>query len=185
MSPEPVRVASRPMQLRLIALGHRVVHRLTGGRYGSLEPGKHAPQGRVLKAITRVHLRLYAWTGGIVGGNAGGLPTLLLTTTGRKSGEARTVPLPYFTHGDAFLVVASFAGNAKDPAWYQNLVAHPGVRLQVRFRKTAARATVARGDERRALWSTIVASSPMYADYQRVTEREIPVVVLRPEGART
>ena len=171
---------SRPIQLRLLALGHRIVHRVSGGRYGSLEPGKHAPKGSALRLITRVHRTVYAWTGGILGGNAGGLPTLLLTTIGRKSGEARTVPLPYFAHGDAFLVVASFAGNAKNPAWYANLIANPDVRLQAGFRKMAAKARLATGDERVTLWSAITAAAPMYADYQNVTAREIPVVVLTP-----
>jgi deazaflavin-dependent oxidoreductase (nitroreductase family) len=169
----------RPFQLRLLSLGHRVVHRLSGGRFGSLEPGAQAPRGRALQIITAVHLRVYRWTGGLVGGDAGGLPTLLLTTTGRKTGLARTVPLPYFPHPEGFAVVASFAGNPKHPAWYENLVAGPDVEVQVKARRFHAVATPAGPDERPAIWARIVAVAPMYADYQEITPREIPVIVLR------
>jgi deazaflavin-dependent oxidoreductase (nitroreductase family) len=137
-------------------LGHRVVHRISGGRLGQLERGAPAP-----------------------GGSAGGLPTLLLTTTGRKTGLQRTVPLPYFPHPEGYVVVASFAGNPKNPAWYENLRAKPEVTVQVRARRFAAVATTAGPDERPAIWSSVVASAAMYADYQRVTPREIPLVVLR------
>jgi deazaflavin-dependent oxidoreductase (nitroreductase family) len=169
----------RPISLRLVALGNRVVHRLSGGRFGSLEPGKHAPRGDVLKVITAVHLRVYRWTGGLLGGEAGGMQTLLLTTTGRKTGLARTVPLPYFPHPEGVAVVASFAGNPKHPAWYENLVANSKVDVQIKARRFRAVATPVGPGERPAVWSSIVAAAPMYADYQAITPREIPVVVLR------
>ena len=105
---------------------------------------------------------------------------LLLTTTGRKTGVARTVPLPYFPHPEGYAVVASFAGNPKNPAWFDNLVANPTVQVQVKARRFQARATPAGPAERPALWSRIVAAAGQYADYQRITPREIPVVVLRP-----
>jgi deazaflavin-dependent oxidoreductase (nitroreductase family) len=170
----------RPLQLRAIALAKRVAHRVTGGRVGSLDAADAAPRGGTLKAITALHRALYRWTGGIVGGDAGGLPTLLLTTVGRKTGQPRTVPLPYFPHADGWAIVASFAGNAKNPAWYDNLVATPEVHLQIRRRRVQAIARPAGPGDRPAIWAAIVASAPMYADYQRKTEREIPVVVLRP-----
>jgi deazaflavin-dependent oxidoreductase (nitroreductase family) len=169
----------RPIPLRLVALGQRLAHRLSGGRIGSLEPAMAAPRGRTLQIITRVHRRLYRWTGGLVGSDIGGLATLLLTTTGRKTGLARTVPLPYFPHPEGFAVVASFAGNPTNPAWYDNLVAQPEVEVQVKARRFRAVAKAAGPDERPAIWSSIVAAAPMYADYQRVTPREIPVVILR------
>jgi len=169
----------RPLQLRAIALVKRAAHRLTGGRVGSLDAADAAPKGGTLKAITALHRTLYRWTGGFVGGDAGGLPTLLLTTVGRKTGQPRTVPLPYFEHAGGWAVVASFAGNAKNPAWYENLVATPAVKLQIRSRRVDAHARPAGPDERPAIWEAIVAVAPMYADYQRKTEREIPVVLLR------
>lgn len=170
----------RPMYLRVVSLGQRVAHRLSGGRVGSLEPAMAAPRGRALEIITAVHRRLYRWTGGIVGSNIGGLPTLLLTTTGRKTGLARTVPLPYFVLPEGYAVVASYAGNPKNPAWYDNLVANPDVEVQVKARRFRAVAKAATSEERPAAWAKIVEETPMYGDYQRVTDREIPVVILRP-----
>jgi deazaflavin-dependent oxidoreductase (nitroreductase family) len=163
-----------------MALSQRAVHRLSGGRFGSLEPGKAAPRGRVLALITAVHRRLYRWTDGFVGANSGGFPTLLLTTTGRKTGKARTVPLPYFPHPEGYVVVASFAGGPKNPAWYDNLVARSDVEVQVKARRFRAVATPAGPAERPAIWSRIVATAPNYGDYEKITSREIPVVVLRP-----
>jgi deazaflavin-dependent oxidoreductase (nitroreductase family) len=183
VAPQP----HRPLTLQLLSLAHRVAHRVSGGRVGSLEPGAHAPKGRVLRVITRVHRGLYRLTGGIIGGNAGGLATLLLTTTGRKSRVSRTVPLPYFPappgYGDAVIVVASFAANPKNPDWYQNLVAEPEVGVQIGFRRHRTRAEVASEEARREIWPWIVARAPMYADYQRITERTIPLVILRGSGS--
>jgi deazaflavin-dependent oxidoreductase (nitroreductase family) len=169
----------RPIELRLLGLGHRVLHRLSGGRFGQLEPGAQAPRGRALSAITIVHRRLYTWTNGRIGAITGGMPTLLLTTTGRKSGRPRTVPLPYFPHPQGYVVVASYAGGPRNPAWYDNLVAQPEVELQIRGRRVRAIATAASPSERPEIWSRLLSSAPMYEDYQRITPREIPLVVLR------
>ena len=151
---------------------------VSGGKLGGDASEPVAPRGKTLAVVTAVHRRLYRWTGGIIGGNAGGMPTLLLTTTGRKTGQPRTVPLPYFEEGGILAVVASFAGNAKHPAWYTNLVANPDVEVQVQRRRFRARAATATGEQRPALFAAIVARAPMYAEYQRMTEREIPVVLL-------
>jgi deazaflavin-dependent oxidoreductase (nitroreductase family) len=168
-----------PWGIRLLALGGRALHRITGGRFGSTESAKSVPRGRALRLVAAVHLRLYRWTNGVIGASTTGMPTLLLTTTGRKSGLARTVPLPYFPHPEGVMVVASFAGAPQNPAWYENLVANRDVFVQIRARRYRAIATVASPDERLALWASIVAASANYADYQHVTTREIPVVVLR------
>ncbi len=169
----------RPFQLRLLAAAHRAAYRATKGRFGSLDPAVAAPRGRWLALITALHRRLYVLTGGLVGGHSGGMPTLLLTTIGRKSGQPRTVPLPYFSHRHGWAVVASFAGGDKHPAWYQNLTANGGVRVQIMRKRFAAVAQVVDPSERPAIWSEIVTRAPMYGDYQRRTRREIPVVVLR------
>jgi deazaflavin-dependent oxidoreductase (nitroreductase family) len=139
-----------------------------------------APRGRTLEVITKVHIRLYQATNGILGASLDGLDILLLTTRGRKTGLARTVPLPYFPHAEGYMVVASYAGGPKNPAWYDNLVADSTVEVQVRGRRFQARATPAGPAERPTLWSSITAASANYADYQRIAPREIPVVVLRP-----
>jgi F420H(2)-dependent quinone reductase len=143
-----------------------------------------APRGRTLEIIAAVHLWLYRRTNGLIGASTAGLPTLLLTTTGRKSGLLRTAPLPYFPHAQGVVVVGSYAGGPKNPAWYDNLVAKPAVSVQIRGRCYGAIATTASGAERAAIWAEIVARSGNYADYERVAPREIPVVVLR-EVART
>jgi deazaflavin-dependent oxidoreductase (nitroreductase family) len=177
----------RPLPLRLVALAHRVAHSVSGGRVGSLDPAAHAPRGRTLRVITSVHRAVYRLTGGIIGGSAGGLSTLLLTTKGRKSGLARTVPLPYFPapasyDGKAVIIVGSFAGNAKHPEWFQNLSADPNVEVQIGFRKHRIRAEIATGETRQEIWAEVTAREPMYADYQRVTDRTIPVVILRTQS---
>jgi deazaflavin-dependent oxidoreductase (nitroreductase family) len=107
-----------------------------------------------------------------------GAPVLLLTTTGRTSGEPRTTPLIYQPHGDAFLIVASRGGMDTPPAWYRNLESDPEVRVQVKGDKFAAHARTATPEEKPELWQKMTAVWPHYDAYQQQTEREIPVVVL-------
>jgi deazaflavin-dependent oxidoreductase (nitroreductase family) len=138
-----------------------------------------APRGRTLEVITAVHLKLYRWTNGVLGASTAGLPTLLLTTTGNKTGLERTVPLPYFEHPEGVVVVGSFAGGPKDPAWVANVAKKPEVFVQIKARRYPAVATKVTGEERARLWADVVARAGNYADYERVAPREIPVVVLR------
>jgi deazaflavin-dependent oxidoreductase (nitroreductase family) len=107
-----------------------------------------------------------------------GAPVLLLTTTGRTSGEPRTTPLIYQPHGDAFLIVASRGGMDAPPAWYRNLESDPEVGVQVKGDKFAAHARTATPEEKPELWRKMTAVWPHYDAYQQQTEREIPVVVL-------
>jgi len=109
------------------------------------------------------------------------VPSLLLTTTGRKSGEKFLFPLFYGRAGDGYFVVASKGGAPEHPGWYRNLLANPEVDIQVGTAKLRARARTATGAERARLWEQAVKFWPPYADYQRkVPGREIPVVVLDP-----
>ena len=108
------------------------------------------------------------------------VPALLLTTTGRKSGEKYLFPLFYGQTGDSYFVIASKGGAPQDPVWYLNIVADPEVDIQVGTAKIRARARTATGEERARLWEKCVDFYPPYADYQKKTEREIPVVVLDP-----
>lgn len=109
------------------------------------------------------------------------VPSLLLTTTGRKSGERYIFPLFYGETGDGgYIVVASKGGAPQHPGWYRNLVANPEVEVQVGTRKTTARARTAAGEERARLWQKALEFWPPYADYQQKTQRQIPVVVLDP-----
>ena len=107
-----------------------------------------------------------------------GAPVLLLTTSGHRSGEPRTAPLIYQQHGEAYAVVASNGGSDPPPAWYRNLEANPDVQVQVKGDKFDARARTATPDEKPELWAKMTSVWPDYDDYQRRTEREIPVVVL-------
>jgi len=108
------------------------------------------------------------------------LPCLLLTTTGRRSGEQRTMPLIYGQDGDRYVIVASVGGGEKHPGWYRNLDANPAVKLQVAAERFDATARTASGDERAALWDLMAKIFPTYNDYHEKAKahREIPVVVL-------
>jgi proline iminopeptidase len=108
------------------------------------------------------------------------VPSLLLTTTGRKSGEKFTFPLFYGETGNSYIVVASKGGAPQHPGWYKNLLADPQVEIQVGTKKLKAKARTAAGEERVRLWEKALKFWPPYADYKRKTEREIPVVVLDP-----
>ena len=108
------------------------------------------------------------------------VPSLLLTTTGRKSGEQFIFPLFYGKTGNSYIVVASKGGAPQHPGWYRNILANPEVEVQVGTAKMKARARTATGEERARLWDKALEFWPPYADYQKKTEREIPVVVLDP-----
>lgn len=124
------------------------------------------------------HVDRYRATDGAEGHEWNGTRTLLLTTTGRRSGEQRTTPLIYGRDGDSYVIVASKGGSSEPPAWYLNLSAEPEVEVQVLGDRFKARARTAGADEKPALWEKMVAEWPSYDEYQDKTEREIPVVVL-------
>lgn len=125
------------------------------------------------------HVKRYQETGGAEGHDWQGTTTLLLTTTGRRSGEKRTTPLIYREAGDGrYAIVASKGGADEPPAWFLNLEAAPEVEVQVRDDVFAARARVASPDEKQQLWPALVATWPDYDAYQAKTDREIPVVLL-------
>jgi proline iminopeptidase len=109
------------------------------------------------------------------------VPSLLLTTTGRKSGEKYVFPLFYGHAGDGYFVVASKGGAPEHPGWYRNILANPDVDVQVGTKKMKAKARTATGAERAKLWEQSLTFWPPYADYQvKAGGREIPVVVLDP-----
>ncbi len=111
-----------------------------------------------------------------------GVPTLLLTTRGRKTGKLRRTALIYGEDGDHYIIVASRGGHKYHPAWYLNLVADPNVEVQIYGRTFAARAHTASPEEKARLWPIMTAIWPAYDDYQTKTDRVIPVVVLEPEA---
>ncbi|MFC5908235.1 nitroreductase family deazaflavin-dependent oxidoreductase [Streptacidiphilus monticola] len=126
------------------------------------------------------HVRRYVETDGAEGHAWQGTTVLILTTTGRKSGEPRSTPLIYQRHGDDLLVVASKGGADAPPQWYLNLQAHPEVQVQVLGERFTARARTAEPAEKAELWPIMTATWPAYDSYQQKTERDIPVVVLTP-----
>ena len=134
----------------------------------------------LFKAGTSVHNQLYRRTGGRVGAKAGHIPMLLLTTTGRKTGQPRTTPLGYLCDGDRMVVVASYSGDDRHPQWYLNLQANPEATVQAGARTLRVRAATATAEEKAELWPRAVAQYSGYAGYQQKTTRDIPMVILTP-----
>ena len=120
-------------------------------------------------------------TNGAEGHEWRGTTVLILTTTGRRSGEPRSTPLIYQPHGDDYVVVASKGGAPEHPAWYLNIEADPKVTVQVLGDRFNGTARTASPDEKPELWQLMAAAWPAYDDYQRNTSRDIPVVVLERE----
>jgi deazaflavin-dependent oxidoreductase (nitroreductase family) len=135
----------------------------------------------VLKLVTGLHKTIFKVSNGRVAGRGSGMPVLMLTTTGRKSGEPRTTMLTSpLQDGGRIMLVASNGGDDRDPAWLNNLRADPQVQVTMEGRTVPMTAHVADATETADLWPRIVADHANYAGYQAKTERDIPVVVLEP-----
>jgi deazaflavin-dependent oxidoreductase (nitroreductase family) len=144
---------------------------------------------KIIKVMSQVTTAVYRWTGGLLGstwrvGSAfpWGIPVLLLTTTGRKSGQPRTLPLLFIEEGDRIIIVASKGGIPSEPLWYKNLVANPECYVQIKRRKMKMSARTASPEEREALWPKLVAHYSDFASYATWTDRIIPVLILEPIG---
>jgi deazaflavin-dependent oxidoreductase (nitroreductase family) len=124
------------------------------------------------------HTRKYVETGGEDGYLWNGAPTLVLTTTGRRSGQLRRNALIYGQDGDRYVVVGSRGGGDNHPLWYLNLVDNPSVGVQIKSEVFAARARTASPEEKAQLWPLMTSIWPDYDQYQAKTERDIPVVIL-------
>ncbi len=124
------------------------------------------------------HVRRYRETDGEEGHDWQGAHVLILTTTGRNSGQERSTPLIYGRSGENYLLVASKGGADAPPAWYLNLEAKPEAEIQVKADRLKVRARTASAEEKPEMWATMTSQWPAYDDYQRKTKREIPVVVL-------
>jgi deazaflavin-dependent oxidoreductase (nitroreductase family) len=135
-------------------------------------------QRAALRAFMAGHTGVYRLTGGRIGGKMGGLRILLLTSTGRKSGQPRTVPLVFFEDGERLVVIASKGGDPKDPLWWENLKRDPSAEVQVGAERRRMRARLASVEERARLWPRVKRENPAYAAYEKRTSREIPVVIL-------
>jgi deazaflavin-dependent oxidoreductase (nitroreductase family) len=146
-----------------------------------MEEAVMVPKDAIFKVITRFHRAVFDLSQGKLTGKAGGMPVVKLTTVGRKSGQRRSTMLTSpLVDGDNVVLVASFGGDDRDPAWYGNLVANPDVEVVMSGSTRTMHARVAAGGERTELWEALTAKHANYAAYQRKTSRQIPVVVLEP-----
>jgi deazaflavin-dependent oxidoreductase (nitroreductase family) len=134
--------------------------------------------GRLI--IYPLHRLMYRLTGGLLGASSSVGPMLLLTTKGRRSGEARTVPLLYMEDGSRFVVVGSNGGRPAPPAWLLNLRANPNAEVQVGRQRHRVRAEILDGAARGPLWERLTKFYEGWAHYQALTDRSIPAVVLQP-----
>jgi F420H(2)-dependent quinone reductase len=139
--------------------------------------------GRVaVQSMTALNIAVYRMSGGRVAGSLRtGAALCLVTTTGRRTGRARTVPLLFIEQDGALVLVASRGGMSAHPAWYLNLREHPEITVQVGADVVAATARDATPDERRRAWPLLVAVYPRFEQYQRRTDREIPLVIVTPD----
>jgi deazaflavin-dependent oxidoreductase (nitroreductase family) len=141
---------------------------------------KYLGESSFYKNVGKLHTRLYRLSGGRIGHKAGGIKNLLLTTTGRKSGEKRTCPVAYFVDRKRLVMIASNGGNEKHPVWYLNLQADPRATVEVGPKTIQVVASTAVAEERAKLWSAAVKGNAQFAMYESITGREIPVVILTP-----
>ena len=130
-------------------------------------------------AVTWIHRVLYRSSNGVIGGRMADSPVLLLTTTGRRSGKQRTVPLLYLMDGPNVVLVASNGGAARHPTWWLNLQTTSKARIQIKGIRRRVKAKQASAAEKQHLWPRLTAMYPGYKRYQEITDRDIPVVILR------
>jgi deazaflavin-dependent oxidoreductase (nitroreductase family) len=133
------------------------------------------------KLFVWLNIFFYRLTGGVLGGQLGTSTVLLLTTTGRKTGKSRTVPLRYLRHADAYMIAASNWGQEKPPAWFFNLQANPIVNIQVMGKRMTARAEIAPDDQHAALYQQFMDADKRFIDYPKTARRTIAIVILHPQ----
>ena len=133
-----------------------------------------------LKATGKLNVPIYRLSRGRVFGSIGTAPVLLLTSTGRRSGQQRTAPVVFLADGERYVVIGSNAGNERTPAWSYNLQANPDAEIEVRSTRKLVRARVAEGEERAELWRKVNAMYEGFDDYDAKTSRDIAVFVLEP-----
>jgi deazaflavin-dependent oxidoreductase (nitroreductase family) len=135
---------------------------------------------RGLRWTGKLNVPLYRWSGGRLFGKLDRTPVLLLTATGRKSGQRRTVPVAYLADDDRYVVIGSNAGHSRTPAWSLNLKANPEAEVEVGRKRVRVRARIAAGEERAGLWRKMNEQYSGFDDYEARTNRDIAVFVLEP-----
>ncbi len=147
-----------------------------------LKPVETSP-GTDVALLGENHIRIYRETNGETGYLWNGVPTLLMTMTGRKTGQQRTIPIIYRQVGQKYVIIASKGGSATHPAWYLNVQDDPHVEVQIKGDIFKATARTAPSPEREQLWAEAVSAWPNYDLYQTRTTRLIPVVVIERDTA--
>lgn len=141
------------------------------------------PKDAVARLVTGLHEQVFRTTKGRVAGSALGMPVVMLTTTGRKSGKPRTTMLTSpVRDGDTVVLVASYGGDDRHPAWFLNLRDNPDVEVTMEGRTRPMRARVASAEEKAELWPRCTKAYKGYAGYQKRTDRDIPLVILEPRS---
>lgn len=139
------------------------------------------PSNFMLKTMNTVHRTIMTFSGGKLGWTAADMPVLELTTTGRKSGQSRSLMLTSpWSDGDSMAIIASAGGNDAHPAWFLNLRDEPSVTVRTESGTKQMTARITEGDERDTIWQAVTAKYKNYAEYQSKTDRQIPVVILEP-----
>jgi deazaflavin-dependent oxidoreductase (nitroreductase family) len=134
----------------------------------------------IVRGLGKLNVPVYRATRGRLMGTWGRAPVLLLTTTGRRSGQQRTAPVVFLDHGERIVVIGSNTGSDRAPAWSLNLKADPDCDVQVRGQRRPRRARIAQGEERAELWQAMNAQYGGFDDYEKRTSRDIAVFVLEP-----
>ena len=134
----------------------------------------------MVRSLFRFILSIYVFLYRRTGGKVRGLPVLLLTTIGRKTGKQRITPLGYFEDNSGYVITGSNAGFNTNPGWFHNLKNNPRAIIQVNDRQFTVSAEIAGSEKRRQLWARLMEFAPSYGDYAKRTSREIPLVILRP-----
>ncbi|MGH9012675.1 MAG: nitroreductase family deazaflavin-dependent oxidoreductase [Acidimicrobiia bacterium] len=139
------------------------------------------PKDVVARLVTGFHEAVFRVSNGRIGNKGFGMPVVMLTTTGRKSGKRRTTMLTSPTQdGEGIVLVASYGGDDRHPAWFLNLRDNPEVEVTMRGQTRPMRARVASSEEKAELWPRVVAAYRGYGQYQKRTERDIPLVIVEP-----
>jgi deazaflavin-dependent oxidoreductase (nitroreductase family) len=139
-------------------------------------------QRTMMRTAGRISVALYRASGGRIGGRARGLPVLVLTVAGRRTGVAHTAPVAYFLDGDRYVVTGSGGGSPTEPQWFRNLRAASVAEIEVGRRKLAVSVSIAEGAERDGLWRALLGQAPSFAGYQAKVARQIPMAVLAPRA---
>lgn len=134
----------------------------------------------IIRIAVWIYACLYRLTNGLIGGTIVGLPVLLLTTTGRRTGKPRTKPLCYFDDGQNLVLIASNGGSVNHPEWYLNLKNDSSVHLRIKDSEFPAVAEISDPVTRKRLWAKLIGLSPHYIKYGNRTRRQIPMILLHP-----